>query len=307
MSIFDNHVLRKFYRLIKRYTEELLRKKQHDVEDVVDSIDSRMSRTKLMRREWHKIIKEIQEWNASRIKKEVAKIVKRARGHHGKEAECREDLENFLMLARYKYLESINANIDLNSLDIGPSNLNMFLSYYLEKLMQDDMITSRLFLNASITDRRAVIISCMTDAIEDSIPISIHRQLMKHKSHRKSNATDMDPPKKVKPKKLFKRQTASNDSQTEKSQENLEDKNELDTDKKPTNEPKPKRTRRIKEVVLDVDHEARGNGTGSSQMHVLQRRLEALEDRERKIRMGKFKASGEDEDFELNTNLSSFM
>lgn len=300
MSIFDHYILRKFYRLVKNYTEDLLRHKEEDVEDKVDKIDSRTSRTKLLRREWGKVMKDIRDWNASRIKKEVKEIVKRAQGHRNEEAQVREDLDDFLTLARYKYLEEINPAVDVESVGIGPSNLETFLSYYLEKLMQDDMVTSRMFLNSSVTDRRAVIRSCMTDAIEDSIPTSIHRAILSKKSRRKNKevvAEEVeDEPAKEVPTSMAPPSKAFSRLKEEKSESRKEGKEEK----------KPKK-RRIKEVEVEVDDDGGDDDGEPSQMDVLQRRLAALEDRERKMREGKFDATGKDEDFELNTNLSSFM
>ena len=80
----------------------------------------------------------------------------------------------------------------------------------------------------------------------------------------------------------------------------------------PEQKEKKKKKRRVKEVEVEVDEEEDEDDEddeddGPSQMDVLQRRLAALEDRERKMLAGKYKATGKDEDFELNTNLSSFM
>ncbi len=312
MSIFDHYLLRKFYRLIKNYTEDLLRHKEEDVEDKVDKIDSRASRTKLLRREWGKVVKTVRDWNATRIKKEVKELVKRAQGHRNDEAQMREDLDDFLTLARYKYLEEINPKADVESLDIGPSDMETFLSFYLEKLMQDDMVTSRMFLNSSVSDRRAVIRSCMTDAIEESIPMVIHREILSKKSRRKK--TQKEPEKEEKesmapPSSKFQRLKTKNMQEEKESKERTK---ESAKEPEPEQKEKKKKKRRVKEVEVEVDEEEDEDDEddeddGPSQMDVLQRRLAALEDRERKMLAGKYKATGKDEDFELNTNLSSFM
>ena len=71
-----------------------------------------------------------------------------------------------------------------------------------------------------------------------------------------------------------------------------------------------KRSRRVKEVVLDQPsskQEQSEQNDELSQMDVLRQRLAALEERDSKLRAGTYKASGKNHDFELNTNLSSFM
>ena len=301
MSIFDHYILRKFYRLVKNYTEDLLRDKVEDVEDKVDKIDSRMSRTKLLRREWNKTVKAIRDWNAVRIKKEVKELVKRAQGHHGSSDQVREDLDDFLMLARYKYLEAINPKADVEDVDIGPANLDTFLSYYLEKLMRDDMVTSRQFLNSSVSDRTAVIRSCMTDSIEESIPASIHREILNKKSRRKKKETKEEASKEEHKEEASK-DTSMQPPNPPSSKE----------PKEPKEEEKKPRKRRVKEVVLekgdqDQDQDQDDKDDEPSQMDILRDRLAALEERDRKMKAGTYKASGKDCDFELNTNLSSFM
>lgn len=308
MSIFDHYILRKFYRLVKNYTEDLLRSKEEQVEDKVDKIDSRTSRSKLLRREWSKTIKGIREWNASRVKKEVEVLVKRAQGSRMDTKQVREDLDDFLTLSRYKYLEAINPDINLEEMDIGPPNLETFLSFYLEKLLQDDMVTSRQFLNASVSDRTAVIRSCLTDAVEDSIPSSIHRAILSKKSRRKRK----------------KEQVMESSSTKDDEEEEEEDRKTSPTNASPKEEktkaamvppkeskPPSKRSRRVKEVVLESSKETSEKDDDEeeepSQMDVLRQRLAALEERDRKLRAGTYKASGKNHDFELNTNLSSFM
>jgi hypothetical protein len=300
MSIFDHYILRKFYRLVKNYTEDLLRDKVEDVEDKVDKIDSRMSRTKLLRREWNKVVKTIRDWNAVRIKKEVKELVRRAQGHRNSPDQVREDLDDFLMLARYKYLEAINPKADVEDVDIGPANLDTFLSYYLEKLMRDDMVTSRQFLNSSVSDRNTVIRSCMTDSIEESIPASIHREILNKKSRRKKKEPKEETHEtKKEPKEKPSMQPPNPPSSKEpKEEEEKEEKEE----KKP-------RKRRVKEVVLEKGEQDQDEDEedGPSQMDILRGRLAALEERDRKMKAGTYRASGKDCDFELNTNLSSFM
>ena len=311
MSIFDHYILRKFYRLVKNYTQHLLRSKEEQVEEKVDKIDSRTSRSKLLRREWSKTIRGIREWNASRVKKEVEGLVKRAQGSRTDAKQVREDLDDFLTLSRYKYLEAIK-DVNLEEMDIGPPNLESFLSFYLEKLLQDDMVTSRQFLNASVSDRTAVIRSCLTDAVEDSIPSSIHRAILSKKSRRKRK----------------KQQVIESSSTKEEEEEDQKTSRDASPKKEktkavmaPPKESKPpsKRSRRVKEVVLESSKETsdekdneKGDDDGHddnepSQMDVLRERLAALEERDRKLRAGTYKASGKNHDFELNTNLSSFM
>lgn len=306
MSIFDHYILRKFYRLVKNYTQHLLRNKEEQVEEKVDKIDSRTSRSKLLRREWSKTIKGIREWNASRVKKEVEVLVKRAQGSRTDAKQVREDLDDFLTLSRYKYLEAINPDVNLEEMDIGPPNLETFLSFYLEKLLQDDMVTSRQFLNASVSDRTAVIRSCLTDAVEDSIPSSIHRAILSKKSRRKRKKEQVM------------------ESSSTKEDEEEEDRKTSPTNASPKEEktkavmappkeskPSSKRSRRVKEVVLESRKETSEKDDDEeeepSQMDVLRQRLAALEERDRKLRAGTYKASGKNHDFELNTNLSSFM
>lgn len=307
MSIFDHYILRKFYRLVKNYTEDLLRSKEEQVEDKVDKIDSRTSRTKLLRREWAKAIKAIREWNASRVKKEVEVLVKRAQGSRTDAQQVREDLDDFLTLSRYKYLEALNPDVNLEEMDIGPPNLETFLSFYLEKLLQDDMVKSRIFLNASVSDRKAVIRSCLTDAVEDSIPSSIHRAILSKKSRRKR-----------KREKVAESSSTKDEEEEEKDQEASPTKLSPKKEKAkaamaPPKESKPssKRSRRVKEVVLESSKETNEKDDDDdeepSQMDVLRQRLAALEERDRKLRAGTYKASGQNHDFELNTNLSSFM
>ena len=312
MSIFDHYILRKFYRLVKNYTEDLLRSKEEHVEDKVDKIDSRTSRSKLLRREWGKAIRTIREWNASRVKKEVDVLVKRAQGSRTDTKQVREDLDDFLTLSRYKYLEAINPDVNLEEMDIGPPNLETFLSFYLEKLMQDDMVTSRQFLNASVSDRTAVIRSCLTDAVEDSIPSSIHRAILSKKSRRKRK------------KQQVVHETKEEEEEEEEEEEDKETtitkaspkQEKTKTDMAPPNpkesNPPTKRSRRVKEVVLESTKETsekddEDDDNEPSQMDVLRQRLAALEERDRKLRAGTYKASGKNHDFELNTNLSSFM
>lgn len=305
MSIFDHYILRKFYRLVKNYTQHLLRNKEEQVEEKVDKIDSRTSRSKLLRREWSKTIKGIREWNASRVKKEVEVLVKRAQGSRTDAKQVREDLDDFLTLSRYKYLEAINPDVNLEEMDIGPPNLETFLSFYLEKLLQDDMVTSRQFLNASVSDRTAVIRSCLTDAVEDSIPSSIHRAILSKKSRRKRKKEQV--------------MESSSTKDEEEEDQKTPPTNASPKEKKtkaamaPPKESKPssKRSRRVKEVVLesskDTSEKDDDKEEEPSQMDVLRQRLAALEERDRKLRAGTYKASGKNHDFELNTNLSSFM
>lgn len=320
MSIFDHCILRKFYRLIKNYTDDLLHGREEDVEDKVDKIDSRTSRSKLLRREWAKAVKAIREWNASRIKKEVDLLTKRAQGHSGDADQVREDLDDFLTLARYKYLEAINPDIDIKSVDIGPSNMETFLSYYLEHLMQDNMVTSRMFLASSVSDRDAVIRSCMTDAIEESIPPSIHREILVRKSRSKrgrqqatgasssSSSGSTDPSSSssgMGPPQLSSSSTplSSSSSSAAAVASSLESGAEDDVHggsggaddgdgheghgrNKSDRNDKKVRKRKVKEVVLD-DEEDGENGVlegGRSQMDLLRERLEELERRDRKLR-----------------------
>ena len=297
MSIFDHYILRKFYRLIKNYTEDLLRNKEEQVEDKVDKIDSRTSRSKLLRREWAKVIKNIREWNATRMKKEVKILVKRAQGSRMNAEQVHEDLEDFLTLSRYKYLEAINPDVNLEELDIGPANLETFLSFYLEQLMQDDMVSSRQFLNASVSDRMAIIRSCLTDAVEESIPSSIHRAILSKKSRRKRKEKQIT-------KKEEKREQDKDKVSQDQEEEEKEEKEAMPLLKKQTTMAAPKRKRRIKEVVLDSSNSQKEE---ISQMDILRNRLAALEERDRQMRNGTYKPSGENHDFELNTNLSSFM
>lgn len=301
MSIFDHYILRKFYRLIKNYTEDLLRNKEEQVEDKVDKIDSRTSRSKLLRREWAKTIKCIREWNASRMKKEVDILVKRAQGSRTGAQQVREDLDDFLALSRYKYLEAINPDANLEEMDIGPPNLETFLSFYLEKLLQDDMVTSRQFLNASVTDRIAVIRSCLTDAVEDSIPSSIHRAILSKKSRRKRKKQQV-----INEPKEEEKEATSTRTSPKKKQKIVE----MAPPKAKETDQASKRSRRVKEVVLDQPspkQEQSEQNDELSQMDVLRQRLAALEERDSKLRAGTYKASGKNHDFELNTNLSSFM
>ena len=294
MSIFDHYILRKFYRLIKNYTEDLLRNKEEQVEDKVDKIDSRTSRSKLLRREWAKVIKNIREWNATRMKKEVKILVKRAQGSRMDAEQVHEDLEDFLTLSRYKYLEAINPDVNLEELDIGPANLETFLSFYLEQLMQDDMVSSRQFLNASVSDRMAIIRSCLTDAVEESIPSSIHRAILSKKSRRKR-----------KEKLVTKKEEKQKQDKDKVSQDQKEEEEEaISLPKKQTTMAAPKKKRKIKEVVLDSSINQKEE---ISQMDILRNRLAALEERDRQMRNGTYTPSGENHDFELNTNLSSFM
>ena len=302
MSIFDHYILRKFYRLVKNYTEDLLRSKEEQVEDKVDKIDSRTSRTKLLRREWAKAIRTIREWNASRVKKEVEVLVKRAQGSRTDAQQLREDLDDFLTLSRYKYLEALNPDVNLEEMDIGPPNLETFLSFYLEKLLQDDMVKSRIFLNASVSDRKAVIRSCLTDAVEDSIPSSIHRDILSKKSRRKRKNQQVVEPS------IEEDEEDEETSPTKPSPKKQEAKDTMAPPKE--SKPSSKRSRRVREVVLESGKdtgEEKNDDEEPSQMDVLRQRLAALEERDRKLRAGKYKASGKNHDFELNTNLSSFM
>lgn len=298
MSIFDHYILRKFYRLIKNYTEDLLRNKEEQVEDKVDKIDSRTSRSKLLRREWAKVIKNIREWNATRMKKEVKILVKRAQGSRMDAEQVHEDLEDFLTLSRYKYLEAINPDVHLEELDIGPANLETFLSFYLEQLMQDDMVSSRQFLNASVSDRMAIIRSCLTDAVEESIPSSIHRAILSKKSRRKRKE------KQVKKREEQEEQAQNKGNESQEKEDKEQEEEAMSLPKKQTTMAAPKRKRKIKEVVLDSSNSQKED---ISQMDILRNRLAALEERDRQMRNGTYKPSGENHDFELNTNLSSFM
>lgn len=312
MSIFNEYPLRKFYRVIKSYIEHLLRCKEQDVEDKVDRIDSRTSRTKLLRREWAKIVKNIKEWNAVRIKKEIKVIISKIQGQNrGTEEEIRSDLDDFLTLARYKYLETINSSVDVEAVNIGPSNLESFLSYFLEKLLEDDMVTSRQFLNASVNDRGAVIRSCMTDAVEDSIPASIHREILSRKSHRHQHhyrhhkrckdegCKKEDHEDEIRGKEDTKYEIQKKEKPKEPNKENPP---------KKENKIKPPRPakRRVKDVELEEEVRY-DDPDGPSQLEVMRQRLRALEDRDRRIRNKTYEPSGKDCDFELNTNLSTFM
>lgn len=319
MSIFDHYILRKFYRLVKHYTEDLLRSKEEQVEDKVDKIDSRTSRSKLLRREWGKSIRTIREWNASRMKKEVDMLVKRAQGSRTDAQQVREDLDDFLTLSRYKYLEAINPDVNLEEMDIGPPNLETFLSFYLEKLMQDDMVTSRQFLNASVSDRTAVIRSCLTDAVEDSIPSSIHRAILSKKSRRKRKKQQVvHEPKEEEEDQEDQEEEEEETSPTKSLPKQEKAKVAMAPPKPKQSKPPTKRSRRVKEVVLESTKETSQQNNEEkeeeeeddeepSQMDVLRQRLAALEERDRKLRAGTYKASGKNHDFELNTNLSSFM
>ena len=327
MSIFDHYLLRKFFRLIKNYTEDLLRSKEEYVEDKVDKIDSRTSRSKLLRREWSKVTKGVREWSATRIKKEVQTLVSRAQGSRADAGQVREDLDDFLTLSRYKYLEAINPDVNLEEMVLGPPNLESFLSFYLSQLMRDDMVTSRQFLNASVSDRNSIIRSSMTDAVEESIPASIHRAILTRKSRRTTRSQPSKQSKEIKDKEP--NDQPSSDIQPdppsqalhaeEPDQPNL---SQDDAKGKPLEPPAvlPKKKRRTKEVVLsrpskrprvatsnDANQQADQSDEEPSQMDILQERLAALEERDRKLRNGTYTPSGNNHDFELNTNLSSFM
>lgn len=342
MSIFDHYLLRKFFRLIKHYTEDLLRNKEEYVEDKVDKIDSRTSRSKLLRREWSKVTKGVREWSAARIKKEVQTLVSRAQGSRVDAGQVREDLDDFLTLSRYKYMEAINPDVNLEEMVLGPPNLQSFLSFYLSQFMQDDMVTSRQFLNASVSDRNSIIRSSMTDAVEESIPASIHRAILTRKSRRATRSNPSKQSKEPEDKDTTDQPSSSKhqpdpSSQALHAQEPDQPNNPQDTQAQPLEPPatlpKNKRARKMKEVVLSRPNKKQRTTTSSggnqqednqpdqsnesdqsdqsneepSQMDILRERLAALEERDRKLRNGTYKPSGHDHDFELNTNLSSFM
>lgn len=352
MSIFDHTLLRPFYRLIKTYADDLLRTKEEDVEDRVDKIDSRLPRSKLLRREWQKEVKKIKEWNASKIKKEVQLLVRRAQGHrhlgsHGSSQgasrssqasdDTLETLEDMLNLARYSYLKQINAEVDVNVVDIGPPSLETFLTYFLARLMQDDMVTSRQFLNSSVSDRRAVVRSCMTDAIEESIPHSVHREILARKSRRRKHHKQKQEEDEQEGTPTQRSATTdTTDTQAEQSEQSEQsamappsnktndqkDHGQEATSEKPKKPKKPKK-RRVKEVRISLDnednedeydqdeaqdddqddHNGHGHHDTKSQMQALEKRLQYLRTRAANRRPVNY----HDDDFELSTNLSEFM
>ena len=305
MSFFNNTILRPFYRLFKTYTEDLLRKTEDRVEKQVDKIDSRASRTTLVRREWKKEINAIREWSASRIKKETHCLVKWAAGKRGQPTEAREKLDGMLSLARCYYIMDIN-QVAVKQADMGTTPLETFLAYYLEKVVQDDMVSSRQFLNSSVSDRKAVVQSCMTDAVEETIPASVHRLILAQKSNRKRKDNDpttleVSTPKQDKPESKPEsnqdKSTPTEDSPT--SAVRSEEKEKATSPKCPP-PPPPKKQRRVKEVMLK-------SNDAPTQMDLMRRRLQMMEERDQKIREGVFEASGQATEFDLNTDLSNFM
>ena len=168
----------------------------------------------------------------------------------------------------------------------------------------------------------------MTDAVEESIPASIHRGILTRKSRRAARSKSSKQNKEIKKKEP--NDQPSSDVQPDPPSQALhaeepDQPNTPQEDRKrqalepPAALPKKKRPRRTKEVVLsrpkkkqrntitDANQQADQSDEEPSQMDILQQRLAALEERDRKLRNGTYTPSGNNHDFELNTNLSSFM